>query len=104
MHETSNNLEVIKQIWLRISSAAIFSLRCWSLRGLQCTKDVADVDLELLWCVNERIKCTRYDYVADCKVFMSLMEVNFPRTSLSTNAHSVVCRVKYEMEMTGALL
>ncbi len=35
---------------------------------------------------------------------MSLMEVHFPRTSLSTNAHSVVCRAKYDMEMMGALL
>ena len=35
---------------------------------------------------------------------MSLMEVHFPRTSLSTNAHSVVCRAKYEIEMMGALL
>ncbi len=35
---------------------------------------------------------------------MSLMEVHFPRTSLSTNAHSVVYCAKYEMEMMGALL
>jgi hypothetical protein len=104
LHETSNNLQVIKQIWLRISSAAIFSLRCWSMGGLQCTKDVAGADPELLLCRNERIKWTRNDYAADCKVFMSLMEVNFPRTSLSTNAHSAVCRAKYEMEMMGALL
>jgi hypothetical protein len=89
---------------LRISSAAIFSLRCWSMSGLQCTKDVAGADPELHWCVNERITWTRNDYVADCKVFMSLMEVHFPRTSLSTNAHSAVCRAKYEMEMMGALL
>ena len=54
LHETSNNLEVIKKIWLRISSAAIFSLRCWSVGGLQCTKEVADADHELLYCVNER--------------------------------------------------
>jgi hypothetical protein len=104
LHETSIHLEVIKQIWLRISSAAIFSLRCWSLGGLQCTKEVADADPELLYCVNERIKATRYDYEADCKVFMALMEVHFPRTSLSTNAHSAVCRAKYEMEMMGALI
>jgi hypothetical protein len=46
----------------------------------------------------------RYEYVADCNVLMSLLEVHFPRTSLSTNAHSAVCRAKYEMEMMGALL
>jgi hypothetical protein len=104
LHETANNLQGIKQIWLRISSAAIFSLRCWSMDELQCPKDVAGADPELLLCVNERIKWTRNDYVADCKVFTSLMEVHFPRTSLSTNAHSDVCRAKYEMEMMGALL
>jgi hypothetical protein len=57
LHETANNLQVMKQIWLRISSAAIFSLRCWSMGELQCTKDdEAGADLELLLCVNERIK------------------------------------------------
>ena len=35
---------------------------------------------------------------------MLSMEVHFPRTSLSINAHSVVCRAKYEMKMMGALL
>ena len=104
LHETANNLQVIKQIWLRVCSAAIFSLRCWSIGGLRCTKDVADADPELLYAVNERIKMTRYEYVADCNVLMSLLEVHFPRTSLSTNAHSAVCRAKYEMEMMGALL
>jgi hypothetical protein len=72
--------------------------------GLQCTKDVAGAYPELLLCVNEPIKWTRNDYVADWKGFMSLMEIHFPRTSLSTNAHSDICRAKYEMEMMGAFL
>ena len=54
--------------------------------------------------VSERIKGARYEYVADCNICMSLMEVHFLRTSLSTNAHSVVYRAKYEMEIMGALL
>jgi len=87
LHETANNMQAIKQIWLRIYSFAIFSLRCWSIGGFQSTKVVADVDPELLYRVNERRKGARYEYVADCNVFMSLMEVHFPRTSLSTNAH-----------------
>jgi hypothetical protein len=71
--------------------------------GLQSTKDVANANPELFWCVNAHIKCTPCDFVADCKIFMSLMEVHFPRTPLSTNAHSVICRAKYEIEMMGAL-
>jgi hypothetical protein len=31
LHETANDLHVIKQTWLRISSAAIVSLLCWSM-------------------------------------------------------------------------
>ena len=42
LHETANNLQVIKQIWLCICSAAILSLRCWSMGGLRCTNDMAD--------------------------------------------------------------
>jgi len=43
LHETANNLQVIKNIWLHISSAAILSLRCWSIGGLRCTKDVTEI-------------------------------------------------------------
>ena len=34
LHGTANNLQVIKKTWLRICSAAICSLRCWSIGGL----------------------------------------------------------------------
>jgi len=102
-HANENNLQVIKQIWLCICSAAIFSIRCWFVGGFQCTKDVVNADPELLYCVNERINGAGYEYVEDCNVFMSLMEVHFPRTTLSTKVHSVVCRAKCEMEMMGAL-
>ena len=76
LHEAANNLQVVKNIWLRICFAAILSLRCWSIGGLRCTKDVADADPELLDVVNQRIAATRYEYVADCNVFMSLFEVH----------------------------
>ena len=104
LHETTNNLQVIRHIWLRICSAAIFSLRCWSMKKLRCTKDAADEDPGNLDDVNRRIAASRYEYEADCTMFLALFEVYFPRTSLSTNAHSAACRAKYEMEMMGALL
>ena len=47
---------------------------------LQCTKDnEAGEDPELLLCVNERIKWTRNDYVADCKIFMSFAKYRYNR-------------------------
>ena len=94
----------MKRIWLRISSAAIFSLRCWSLAGLRCTKARADEDPDYLNAVNNAIKESRNAYRADCAVFLTLFERHFPRSSLSTNAHSAACRAVYEMDMMGALL
>jgi hypothetical protein len=104
LHGTANNLHVMKHIWLRISSAAIFSLRCWSLAGLRCTKARADEDPDYLNAVNNAIKESRNAYRADCAVFLTLFERHFPRSSLSTNAHSAACRAVYEMDMMGALL
>ena len=52
LHGTVNNLHVMKHIWLRISSVAIFSLRCWSLARLRCTKAQADEVLGALNHVN----------------------------------------------------
>ena len=54
--------------------------------------------------MNNDIKESRNAYRADCAVFLTLFERHFPRSSLSTNAHSTACRVVYEMDMMGALL
>ncbi len=94
----------MKHIWLRICSVAIFSLRCWSLGGLRCTKARADEDPGALNDMNIAITQSRNAYRADCAVFLTLFERHFPRSSLSTNAHSAACRAIYEMEMMGALI
>jgi hypothetical protein len=104
LHGTANNLHVVKHIWLRISSAAIFFLRCWSLGGLRCTKAQADEVPGALNHVNNAITESRNAYMADCAVFLTFFERHFPRASLSTNAHSVTCRDVYEIDMMGALL
>ncbi len=104
LHGTANNLHVMKHIWLRICSAAIFSLRCWSLGGLRCTKTRADEDPDYFNGVNIAIAQSRNAYRADCEVFLTLFERHFPRSLLSTNAHSAACRAIYEMEMVGALI
>ncbi len=64
----------------------------------------ADEDLDALNYANITITQTRNAYRADCAVFLTLFERHFPRTSLSTNAHSAVCRAIYEMEMMGAII
>ena len=104
LQHIASNLQVVKHIWLRISSAAIFSLRSWAQQGLRCTKEESDLIPGLLQDTNETIKRTREEYKSDCFVFLKLFETHFPHSSLSTNAHSAICRVVYEMEMMWALI
>jgi hypothetical protein len=104
LHGTANNLHVMKHTRLRISSASIFSLRCWSLAEFRCTTAQAGKVLFALNHVNNAITESRNAYMADCTVFLTLFERHFPRASLSTNAHLVACQVVYEMDMMGSLL
>ncbi len=104
LHGAANNLHIMKHIWLRISFVAIFSLRCWSLARLRCTKARAGEVRGALNHVNNVITESRNAYRADCAVFLTLFERHFPRASLSTNVHSAAFRAIYEMDMLGALL
>ena len=95
---TAANLGVIKLIWLRLSSAAIFSLRAWSLSQFSISQEAAIADpIHLLEVSNEAIVESRLNYKAGCTLFLQLFELHFPETSLSTNAHAALCRAVHEM-------
>ncbi len=104
LQDIVGNLKVVKHIWLRICSAAIFSLRSWAQEDLRCTKEYEDLIPGELDRTNEKIRRSRDEYKSDCFVFLKLFETHFPRSSLSTNAHSAICRAVHEMDMMGALL
>jgi hypothetical protein len=102
LQEAASNLKVFLQIWLRLSSATLFSLRAWSL--FVCTKAMEDAEPGTLDRVNRAIKQCRDNYKADITVAMQLMEIHFPKSCLSSNAHSAVCRAVHEISMMGAIL
>jgi hypothetical protein len=101
---TAANLSVVKHIWPRLSSAAIFSLRAWSLSQFYISQEAAIADPILLEVSNEAIMESRLNYKADCTMFLQLFELHFPETSLSTNAHAALCRAVHEMMMMGAIV
>jgi hypothetical protein len=101
---TAANLGVVKHVWLRLSSAAIFSLRAWSLSQFYISQDAAIADPIFLEVSNEAIMDSRLNYKADCTVFLQLFELHFPETSLSTDAHVDLCRAVHEMMMMAAIV
>ncbi len=77
---TAANLGVVKHIWLRLSSFAIFSLRAWSLSQFYISQEEAIADPILLEVVNEAIMESHLNYKADCTVFLQLIELHFPKS------------------------
>jgi len=102
LQESASNLKAFMHVWLRLSSATLFSLRGWAL--LVCTDDMEAANPGTLDRVNQAIKEARENYKADITVALQLMEIHFPKSSLSSNAHSAVCRAVHEMAMMGAIL
>jgi hypothetical protein len=101
---TAANLGDVKHIWLRLSLAAILSLRAWSLSQFYISQEAAIADPILLEVTNEAIMESRLNYKADLPVFLQLFELHFPETSLSTNAYATLCRAVHEIMMMGAIV
>ena len=60
MLEASSHLKAFMQVWLRLSSATLLSLRDWAL--LVCTKAMEDANPGTLEQINQDIKEARENY------------------------------------------
>ena len=96
------NLDACSRIWWRLNSAILFSLRTWSTQT--CTQDLEDRFPGTLERVNQLIRESRDNYKADIFIAFTLMEIHFPKSSLSSNGHTAVCRGTHELETLGAHL
>ena len=83
------------QVRLRLSSATWVSLRAWAL--LVCTKAVEDANPGTLEQVNQLIKEALKNYKTGITVALQLMEIHFPRSSLSLNSPATICKDVREM-------
>lgn len=103
--DTVSFLRVWRVMWLRLCSATLHSLR----RGtaVSCTQQECDADEGLLHRTNVQIEHEQRLYKYDIEALAAMYEIQvrrgmFPKSILSSNLHTAVCRVPREMQRHGA--